>query len=69
MKRAIDAKAAPDTEKLTVREFLGWFGYARRGNYVVSEIRSILESLELRTVPDFEGRWIGASISIELDPE
>ena len=69
MKRAIDGGAAPHTEKLTVREFLGWFGYARRGSYVVSEIRNMLEESELRTVPDFEGSWIGASISIELDPQ
>ncbi len=69
MKREVDGGAAPTPEKLTVRDFLRWFGYARRGSYVVSQIRNMLEELELRTVPDFEVTWIDAQISITLDPE
>ena len=69
MKREIDSGAAPDSEELTVREFLSWFGYARRGRHKVSRIRHMLAELDLRTVPDFEVTWIDARISIELDPE
>ena len=69
MKCEFDGGAAPHSEELTVREFLSWFGYARRGSYVVSKIRNMLEVLELRIVPDFEVSWIDAPISIELDPE
>ena len=69
MKREVDGGAAPDSEELTVREFLSWFGYSRRGSYLVHQIRNMLEKLELLTVPDFEARWIDAQISITLDPE
>ena len=68
MKNEVGGGAAPKPEELTIREFLRWFGYARRGNYVVSVIRNILDELDLLTVPDFEVRWIGARISIMLDP-
>ena len=57
------AKPAPD--QVTVREFLSWFGYEKRGKYIVSWIRNKMEKLELQTVPDFEFAYIGANISIE----
>ena len=69
MKREVDGGAAPDSEELTVREFLSWFGYSRRGSYLVHQIRNMLEKLDVLTVPDFEARWIDAQISITLDPE
>ena len=69
MKNEVDSGAAPGPEQLTVREFLSWFGYARRGRNKVSRIRHVLAELELRTIPDFEVTWVDARISIELDPE
>lgn len=59
--------AAPRAEKLTVREFLAKFDYARRGYRVVREIRHRLEKHHLRTTPDFQFHNIHSSISIELD--
>ncbi len=69
MKREIDGGAAPNPEALTVREFLSWFGYSRRGRNNVRRIRHKLSELDLRTVPDFEVTWIDGKISIALDPE
>ena len=69
MKHELDNGAAPNGERITVRELLSWFGYARRGRYAVNWIRHTLTELDLRTVPDFEVMWIDASIAIELDPE
>ena len=55
--------------RVRVRDFLGWFGQAKRGKHVVSRIRNQLEDLELQTVPDFEGGWIDRTISIQLRQE
>ena len=57
----------PAGEQVTVRAFIGWFGYERRGAWMVTLIRSTLAELGLRTVPDFAGQYIDGSISIELD--
>lgn len=43
---------------VTVRQFLNWFGYARRGRWVVREIRDALHERGLHTHPDFEYAWI-----------
>lgn len=47
----------------TVRAFLGWFGAQRRGWRVVRDIRATLESLSLRTIPDFEYAYIDSRIT------
>ena len=69
MRKEVDGGAAPNPEELTVRVFLSWFGYARRGRNNVSQIRHILAEFDLRTIPDFEFTWIDGTISIELDPD
>ncbi len=69
MKREVEGGSAPDSEELTVRELLSWFGYRRRGSRRVSRIRHALAELDLRTVPDFEHTWVDESISITLDPD
>ena len=69
IKRGIADGAAPSSVKVTVREFLSLFGYSRRGRFVVSEIRLMLDEYELRIIPDFEVTWIDALISIEHDPK
>lgn len=51
--------------KVTVRDFMSWFGYERRGKYIVIEIKNKLDELELQTVPDFEFAYIDSEISIE----
>ena len=69
MKKEVDGGAAPDPEELTVRAFLSWFGYARRGRNNVSQIRHMLAEFDLRTSPDFEFTWIDGMITVELDPD
>ena len=67
LREEIDAGAAPRPERLTVRQFLAQFGYARRRSRVVAEIRESLASHGLRTSPDFEFEYVDNSISVELE--
>ena len=67
MQDEINADAVPTAERLTVRQFLGRFGYYRRGPNVVSMIRGALESHNLRTTPDFEYEYVDDYIALELD--
>ena len=67
MKEDIKSRAAPISEKLTVREFLSKFGCQRRTKGIVTMIRNHLEKTELLTDPDFNGVWIGSEIAIELE--
>ena len=55
----------PTPCKLTVRQFLAWFGAKRRGAFIVSDIRNGLEQSNLCTIPDFELAYIDGTISIE----
>ncbi len=61
----IEKGAAPRSLKLTVREFIGWYGNRRRGSWLVSRIRNKMEALQLRTVPDFEFAYIDSTIEIQ----
>jgi CBS domain len=61
-------KPAPET----VRTFIGWFGAQRRGFFIVQLIRQSLQKLEIRTIPDFYGEYIDATIqfaSVKKSPE
>lgn len=69
MKAQIASAAAATPERLTVREFVGKFGYAKRGAYISNQIRNALEKLELRTNPDFEGVYMDSTIAIEFHSE
>ena len=69
MKGELDSGAAPEPERMTVRDLLRLFGYSRRGSWIVTRIRRLLDKHDLRIVPDFEFQWVGTTISIELDPE
>lgn len=46
----------------TVRAFLGWFGAARRGWRVTTEIREALAAHKIETDPDFETAYIDGTI-------
>lgn len=50
----------------TVREVLGWFGYARRRASIVSVIRQSLEENNLATRPDFESGYIDGSVEFVM---
>ena len=69
MREERDRGAAPQAEKLTVREFLRWFDFYRRSRYNVDWMRGSLSRHGLRTNPDFEGAWIDETISIELQQD
>ena len=69
MKEAVTNGAAPTTERTTVRELLWKFGYQKRGDYVVSQIRNQLERFDLSTDQDLAVGWIDSSITISLDSE
>ena len=60
LKAKVDAGKSP---KVTVREFLNWFGYSRRGKWVVREIRKALRKAGLLTVPDFEWTYFDSTIT------
>ena len=59
----------PATNKVSVREFIRWFGYERRSKYIVSRIRNKMDNLDIRTVPDFEFVYIDTRIRFELVPK
>ena len=69
MKEAVANGTASPLEQPTIRELLTWYGYSRRGAWINRRIRNDLESVDLRTVPDFEVGWFDVRISIELSPE
>ena len=56
----------PSTNQVSVREFIGWFGYERRSKYIVNWIRNKMDALEIRTVPDFEYVYIDTRIRFDL---
>ena len=63
---ALRLKEGHRVNRITVRDFLGHFGAARRGAVKVAEIRAILESLDIETDPDFEAVWIDQPIWLRL---
>lgn len=67
LRKELEAGAAPRPERLSVRQFLAHFGYARRRSRVVAEIRECLASHGLRTSPDFEFEYIDGLITVELE--
>jgi hypothetical protein len=59
-------KAGRRVNRVTVRDFLGYFGAERRGSIKVQAIREILDALDLTTEPDFELAWIDGPIWLRL---
>lgn len=59
--------SSPQGEPTTGRELLSRFGYARRGRWVVAEIRGALQGRHLRTCPDFEFEWVDNPLEVVLD--
>lgn len=52
--------------KATVRELLSWFNAQRRGTNVVNKIRSQLQEIGLKTIPDFEVPHLDVELEFEL---
>ncbi len=59
-------KAGKEVESVRVRDFLRWFKAERRGNWVVINIRKVLERFGLVTKPDFDSTYIDGPITFEL---
>ena len=59
--------AAPQPERLTVRQLLQRFGYQRRGESINDHIRNGLEKFKLHADQDFTIAWVDSEITIELD--
>ncbi len=59
VRQQLDSGMAPS---VTVRQFLDWFGNARRGRWVVRQIRDALHEAQLHTDPDFEYAFIDSPI-------
>ena len=54
---------APSAPTPTVREFMSWFGYARRGLWFVERLREELEANGLHTTPDFQNAYVDGPIT------
>lgn len=59
----------PSEDRVTVREFLSWFGYQRRRPRIVNLIRDKLAELELQTSPDFQTAFIDSEVRIIRTPK
>ena len=55
-----------DPVPISARILLIWFGFERRGRYVVRWIRQALERANLATQPDFDSVWLDAPIRLLL---
>ena len=63
-------KAGESVQVVTVRTFLSWFwGAQRRGHWIVSYIRDLLEEAGLRTEPDFESAYLDSEMQFILTDE
>jgi predicted transcriptional regulator len=65
--KAIESKRP---QKVTPRQILSWYGYARRGSWITDVIRSHIKELGAWTFPSFAGAYIDSPIFIaELKQE
>ena len=62
MKEEREQGLAPNPPAPTVREFISWFGFQRRGSWLIGRVRDELEVLGLHTEPDFENAYIDSTI-------
>lgn len=69
MKEEFEKGNAETPERLTVREFIGKYGFLRRSDWINNHIQNRLDELDLVAMPDFTNQWLDTTIAIELDPE
>ena len=69
MNKDVSKGAAPEPERLTVRQLLHKFGYQKRGEWINNHIRNGMEKFKLRTDQDFTIAWLGSRIAIEPDAD
>jgi hypothetical protein len=68
LREAAERIKAGETTWLTVREFLGWFGFQRRSYWNVRAVRDALVELGLTTIPNFEYVWLDSPIRLATPP-
>ena len=56
-------QAGETPEPVTVRTLVAWFGFERRGSFVVQWMRSGLSEVGLVTEPDFNSVWIDSYVT------
>jgi len=64
---AAKAKQAGKPQKLTVSELLSWYGYSRRGSWIVEVITRDLKTLGMTTFPWFASMYIHAPIYLSQE--
>lgn len=64
MNELAEAVRAGQARAPTVRSVLGWYGYRRRGSWIVRRIRRDLANLGLDTSPDIEDAWIDQRLDV-----
>ena len=69
MRQEWENENAPRAESLSVREFIGKFGWAKRTPYLLNHVRNRMDTLGLRMTPDFGFPYLGANMMIELDSQ
>lgn len=57
-----ELKDGMSSNPVSVREFISWFGAERRGYMVAYKIRKALESLGVKTEPDFDSVPLDAKL-------
>lgn len=50
--------------KVTVREFISWFGYTRRHAWAIGRIRRELYKMKLKTEPDFDWTYLDGQVTL-----
>jgi CBS domain-containing protein len=58
LKKVAERVWSEGAQEHSVRELLSWYGYERRGHYIVSAIRDNLDALKLTTEPDIEYAYL-----------
>jgi len=66
---ASNLREGKEPPKVTVREFLSWFGAQRRTYWIVKRIRDELDEANIQTEPDFESVYLDSPMTFCLRPE
>jgi CBS domain-containing protein len=65
---AAEVRKSGKPRAMTVRTLLGWFGYQRRGAFVVFMIDQALAEFGLGTQPDYRSAWLDSEIALVPAP-
>ncbi|HJT65216.1 MAG TPA: CBS domain-containing protein [Pyrinomonadaceae bacterium] len=66
LKKVADRVHSGASEHHTVRQLLRWYGYERRGRFIVWAIRRDFTNLKLHTEPDFEYAYLDGELAFQI---